>query len=412
MKIVESSRVMSPLYEIGWIIDIDRFLKSILTGDKYKGDDYLYFEMVIKCLLDIIIVKENYFDSFTIFNNDFETIQKENCNIVQMCSILINHLRSRKTDTKGDKTHLLDFCKSFASTGLAGQLQTSESLRDLCIYSKLNLCETLIDCIALDLKGFKDHFIQIKAKISQVCSRLAFLKRKTHEIEMETGVFDVEGSKSNCEVNSENSEIEALKKELGVCKEELKNVSRAQEPLGRIETTKKDSEIVQFLYFWHFKSLPNCLVVEKRVSNVDIGILFNSYKYYSECHLIDNLDTLRFAFNFSSTNSNNSTLANTILKIERNIDDLKSESAFDKFSSSKIISNNKNSFGSNKKINKELVNNEILSGFKDLSIIKFRENSGIHSIEREITKRYFKDKNELMRQMALNKLKLDCVKVI
>jgi hypothetical protein len=408
MKFVETLRVICLIYQIDFEIDINLFLKSVLASENLN-DEYLYFEKVVQNLLNVVLIDEDFFASCSLLSTNFQKILTENCDLVQLCSILVKHINLKlKDEMKGEKINFLDFRSSFAPTSLLGQLQASESLRDLSVESKINLCDSLVNFIMLDLKSYKEFLSRYQEKVVNIRLNIVRLKKEQHELETNNGVFNAElthdsSSEIQLQLDAKSNEIVKLRKKLERAKDNVKYLSRAQEPFGRIETTKKDSDIIEFIYFWHFKSLPNCLVVERRILNpaAHFGIIFNCMEFGSEWHLIDNLRTLRSVFDFLNLNLTDSCLTNKILEIESNIE--KSSVDVDE---EEIITNMEKL----RKKTKTSRTNKSETILKEMFEIEILDKETL-SVKYDAKLEVFKNKNELTRRTISNQKRLEFFQV-
>ena len=411
MKLVETFRVISLIYEMDLEICVNKFIKSILSSDK-RNDEYLYFENLIRSLLKVILVDEDFFASCSLFSINYQTIFYEYCNLVQLCSVLLKLINAKvKNEVKGDHVDLLNFRTTYSATSLSGQLQSSDSLKDLSVESKIYLCDSLVNCIMLDLSSYKQFLSQHQAQLANLRSKIARLSKEQHELETNNQHFDIESIRDHSnevcmKLDEKNTEISDLKKELDISKKEFKYLSRAQEPFGRIEITKIDSNIIEFLYFWYFESLSECLVVEKRVVNPaqNLGITWNCMHFNSEWYLIDNLSTLRFVFNFLSQNLTDSCLTNKILEILTNIE--KSHIELD--DNEEIILNLEKM---KRKSQVDRINKNGLPIIKDIFRINFLNKETL-SISRDVRSELFKKEDDLVRCNDLNKDKFEFFQVM
>jgi hypothetical protein len=409
MKFVETFRVICLIYQIDFEIDINLFLKSVLASENLN-DKYLYFEKVVKSLLNIVLIDEDFFASCSLLSTNFQKILTENCDLVQLCSILVKQINVKlKDEMKGDKIlDFLDFRPSLSPTSLSGQLQVSESLIDLSVEAKISLCDSLVNFIMLDLKSYKEFLSRYEEKVVNIRLNIVRLKKEQHELETNNGIFNAESthdssSEIQLQLDAKSNEILKLRKKLEKAKDNVKYLSRAQEPFGRIETTKKDSDIIEFIYFWHFKSLPNCLVVEKRILNptAHFGIVFNCMEFCSEWHLIDNLRTLRSVFDFLNLNLTDSCLTNKILEIESNI-----ENSFVGVDEEEIITNMEKL---RKKTKTSRTNkSEII--LKEMFEIEILDKETL-SVKFDLKVEVFKTNNELARRKISNQNRLEFFQV-
>ena len=121
MKFTETFRILSYLYDLDLAIDVELFIKSVLTNDKLKSSDEhaAYFERVIQSLVRIFLVNENYFEACSLLLANFEEIYSENCDLVQLCLVILNQMSDKsKVNLKVDKCDLLRDRKSGAASSL------------------------------------------------------------------------------------------------------------------------------------------------------------------------------------------------------------------------------------------------------------------------------------------------------
>ena len=160
---------------------------------------------------------------------------------------------------------------------LVAQLQSSESLCELTAEAKLSLCNTFADHIMLEFKAYGAKLTTADAYITSLQMKLSSLQQEKNAYELAHGLFE-----AGNDFSDKWDQIDKLKESIATYRDDLQAYQRVQEPFGRIELTKLDSDLIVFVYFWHFESsLPNCLILEKRT------VLENRVDYSSEWYLID-----------------------------------------------------------------------------------------------------------------------------